>query len=925
MKPETLAPWLAAGALVGGVDAALVYLRAHAPRASLTALCLDLAAALALALVVAALNAVAARHRALRALTAGLVGLVSGLALFSGSGLARLHLTRPLVLAATLGLAALGWFSATLPPSRGPSRGLFGVGAALVYAVHATVLVRQYPLLHGLLAAAAVWALSGALRGASLGASRVVGLGLAALALGAWGFAPMSVRGALRRAPVAQYPALALGALWPTSRVEAAQARATWGGGPPLPLAGRDVVLVTIDALRADRLARIGGRTVMPTLDGLAARGALFTHAWCTTPHTSYSLASIMLGTHARAVMALSDGPRRRETLGDFMRGAGYETAAFYPPAVFAVDGDRFADLRARHFGFGHDEVDYRSGHARAEAVSRWLDARGASQRVFVWVHLFEPHEPYERHPGVTRGDSPEARYDGECDVADRAIRRLREVFDAHHRAPAWIVTADHGEEFNDHGGTFHGTTVYDEQIRVPLVIALDGVAPRVIDAPVSHVDLVPTVLAGVGLARPPRLRGLDLGGVIQGRPLGADVFAATGSLRAVMRDRHKLIVDERDDTLELFDLSADPRERQNLTDQHPDLARALRARVAGWEAEHARFDAEADRGAAMAVPEALLEAEQGAVSAAPRVVPALSDPRGAVRLRAARALGDLGDARPEIVAALTALAARGAPAVADEAVSALGLLGVVSVTPRLAALHAAAPPASPMRFRTALGLARCRDPRGVATLAAAVTADETPDHDVDRAVAALRLLRDPSTRPLWERLLAHPRLSPAAAEALGELGDRRAVEALSGALSATPYPLTRSAAARALVRLESPFAAAWVAAHPSAPLAEPVAVMTELGLVGRAIRGRVGPMAWPAERLRVVTLSGRGAARVSALGLRVESSGEGSLRCEGWPAMALRRGTVEVLSAAAVPRRSPRQVRCESAHSVRVLAVSVW
>ena len=239
------------------------------------------------------------------------------------------------------------------------------------------------------------------------------------------------------------------------------------GQGPRLPLAGRDLVLVTVDALRADRLRALGGRGRMPHLDALAARGVVFARAYCTTPHTSYSLASVMLGTHARAVLALPGAERPRTTVADHLRGAGYHTAAFYPPAVFAVDGDRFAALGAAHFGFEHARVEFDNAADRVAAVERWLAEQPTSSRVFVWVHLFEPHEPYDPQPAHAFGTGREDRYDGECAAADDAIGALVAAFARNGRRPAWMVTADHGEEFGDHGGAYHGTTVYLSLIHI--------------------------------------------------------------------------------------------------------------------------------------------------------------------------------------------------------------------------------------------------------------------------------------------------------------------------------------------------------------------------------------------------------------------------------------------------------------------------
>src|SRR5262249_29996910 len=118
----------------------------------------------------------------------------------------------------------------------------------------------------------------------------------------------------------------------------------------------------------------------------------------------------------------------------------------------------------------------------------------------FAWVHYLEPHHPYEPHPGLSRaGESAIDLYDGEVRFVDREVARLCEYLRKTRPRALIILAADHGEEFGEHGSSYHGTTLYDEQVRVPLAFAtLDGtgVAARTLDGPVGLVDVAPTVLA---------------------------------------------------------------------------------------------------------------------------------------------------------------------------------------------------------------------------------------------------------------------------------------------------------------------------------------------------------------------------------------------------------------------------------------------
>ncbi len=448
-------------------------------------------------------------------------------------------------------------------------------------------------------------------------------------------------------------------------------------------------MLVTVDALRADRLRALGGRGRTPTLDAFAARGVLFRRAYCATPHTSYSLASVMLGTHARSVLALPGASGRRGTLATWLGDAGYVTAGFFPPAVFAVDGARFGELRARRFGFATVTEGYADAPERVREVDRWLDGVPAHRRVFAWVHLFEPHEPYVAHREHPYGADREARYDAECSAADDGVAALRETFQRHRRRVFWVLTADHGEEFGEHGGSFHGTTVYDEQVRVPLIFEGPRLQPGVVDEPASLVDLAPTLLGGVGLPRPAAVRGNNLGALVLGGARDTRAFAATGSLRMVATARDKLIVDLADNTLERYDLLRDPREARNLADLDPARARSLRAEISGWEASHAALEGERAPQEESA-PAVLLRAEQGDSSVAREVAALLGAGGVPVRRRAARVLGDVSAGGDEVTDAL--------------------------------ALELTAPDASLVR-EAGTSLALRRDPRGLAPTRAAYAA----------------------------------------------------------------------------------------------------------------------------------------------------------------------------------------------------------
>ncbi len=864
---------LSAGALAGvslaALDLASGLARhsAHLAFADRARVALGAAGTLALAGMVLA-GLAGAVHRGLRAspprvapwvvaALGGAWGSIAGIALFSGSGVRRWGL-RPygitLAVMASAALASWLWrrrdgLRATLA-SPGASAVSVLVALAL-YGAHATVLTRQYPLLHGLAAGASLLMLAWPF--ARVSAHRAVLV--ASLLLGVAGAAVTvrfhGVRTALRQgAPAARYAAMAVAMLRRERLDDADEGAEARIAGPHLPLAGHDLVLVTVDALRADALTALGGRGRTPTLDALAARGVLFRRAYCATPHTSYSLASLMMGTWARSVLALPGAARDRETLASWLGAAGYATAGFFPPAVFAVDGERFARLRATHFGFGTAVEAYADGATRVREVSRWLDTRRPDERVFVWVHLFEPHEPYEAHAAHPYGPSARDRYDAECSAADDALAALRAAFERRHRRAAWVVTADHGEEFGEHGGSFHGTSVYDEQVRVPLVVDAPGLAHAEIDAPVSLVDVAVTMLGGVGLARPPRVRGNDLGALVANPSLDTRIFAANGSLRRVSTARDTLVVDLSDGTLERYDPVRDPHETRNLADTDPARAQQLRRTIAAWEASHARAEAErASPGAAadVALPDVLQRAIQGDVSTAGEVATLLGAGGFPVRRRAAHTLGELGVRDRAVLDALARELDAPDATLREEAALSLALLGDARGAAGARAAFDARRngPLEADTLRAALAVATLGDHAAVPVLAAWINNPHGTDTQRDAAVASLRALRDPAARPAWERLLLDMRLAPRGADALGELGDPAALDALREGLRTQRYPISIRAMLGAMAALHADDLAARVREGllASDPLPDVWMLLDAMRAPGLSLRGFTGAL----------------------------------------------------------------------------------
>jgi arylsulfatase A-like enzyme len=355
-----------------------------------------------------------------------------------------------------------------------------------------------------------------------------------------------------------------------------------------------DIVLVTIDTVRADHTPPYGGQAEMPTLRDLGLRGATFDWAFSPSNVTRRSIPSMVIGlapTRVRGRVvgwALRVDPRH-VLLAERLRAGGYDTAGFMCCEGFW--GKEFHTGLER--GLAHLEIDPH-GTSLALAANRWLTAReqrGAGQPpLFVWMHIIDPHN-WTQGSGDPRSDADRRRlYDHALTTSDQMLQQVVAAFQARPaaRAPIVIVTADHGEALGEHNQPYHSTDLYDAQIHVPFVIAGPGIRPGRVLETVSLTDLVPTVLDLAGFAPPTgaAIDGRSLADLATGARTGTldngAAFAAMiqdrsnpGGMLAIVLGRWKLIKNH--GAFELYDTRADPDEHTNVIQLHPDEAAALR------------------------------------------------------------------------------------------------------------------------------------------------------------------------------------------------------------------------------------------------------------------------------------------------------------------------------------------------------------
>jgi arylsulfatase A-like enzyme/Flp pilus assembly protein TadD len=386
-------------------------------------------------------------------------------------------------------------------------------------------------------------------------------------------------------------------------------------------------VLVTIDTLRADRLGCYGSRDVAtPNLDRLAREGAMAAEATVHVPLTRPSHASLLTGL-LPAEHGLRDNvtpplASSVPTLAETLRNAGFATGAFVSAVVLSAQsglGRGFGTYDDR-FEVGDDDARFlnsiqRRGDVTTAAAVSWLESK-RDARLFAWLHLYDPHDPYEP-PEPYASRYAERPYDGEVAWADELVGRLDDALGrlGLRDGTLLVVTSDHGEGLGEHGESAHGFFVYQSTLRVPLLVRGPGVAAGArVAATVGSVDLMPTVLEMLGLPPPAedRMSGRSLAGALRGRPAPTETAAYAESLlpllhygwsdlRMLREGRWKYIQAPRP---ELYDLARDPAEERNLADEQPARAAALRGALqARLEREKASAPADAS-----AIPPDLLE-----------------------------------------------------------------------------------------------------------------------------------------------------------------------------------------------------------------------------------------------------------------------------------------------------------------------------
>ncbi len=360
-----------------------------------------------------------------------------------------------------------------------------------------------------------------------------------------------------------------------------------------------NVVLITVDTVRADRTPMHGGPAKMPKLAAFARLGTVFEWAFSAGNVTRRSLPSMATGLlpgklRGRVVgWALRMDPRHI-LVAERFKAAGYDTAGFF------CCTSHFAPKRNLGLHRGFDEVIIeRDGADLAQAAEAWLAQReknGASEPAFVWIHLFDPHEWAKDFPRKKHGGSVRSRYDKSLEAVDKDLAPLlaRLSLPTTINSTLTVISSDHGEGLGDHGERYHAGTLFNSEIHVPLVVVGPSVRRGRVSEPVSLTDLAPSLLEMAGFHKPKvgEMDGRSFADLAKGKRL-SDVPRGRAFVRmvrdrsvdtagwALVAGRYKVVVGE--GRPRLYEYVNDRGEMRNLAKKHADKLAELLEEFEAW------------------------------------------------------------------------------------------------------------------------------------------------------------------------------------------------------------------------------------------------------------------------------------------------------------------------------------------------------
>lgn len=356
---------------------------------------------------------------------------------------------------------------------------------------------------------------------------------------------------------------------------------------------GANVLLITIDTIRPDQLSCYGASNPTPNLDRVSQRGLLFENAYCQVPLTFPSHASILTGLfpvrHGIHQNGLEIFTKKESLISDAFRSKGYRAGAAVSSFVldrkfgladgFDLYDDRMERLPSVTTNF---EVERRANETLDAGIAILEKWKG--DKWFFWFHFYDPHTPYSP-------PEPRSGYSGEVQFVDEQIGRLIHWLDKNQLTQKTIlaILGDHGESLGEHGEKTHGFFVYNSTLKIPMILAYPEAKPQRILTPVAAVDVATTLLELSQIPDPHSRDGVSLMNSAMKKQRSSDIYFESkypellgwNGLQGLIRGNWKLIATTRS---ELYDLSSDPQESQNLFSAKQEISNPLKKDLARLE-----------------------------------------------------------------------------------------------------------------------------------------------------------------------------------------------------------------------------------------------------------------------------------------------------------------------------------------------------
>jgi choline-sulfatase len=336
---------------------------------------------------------------------------------------------------------------------------------------------------------------------------------------------------------------------------------------------GVNILLITIDCLRADHLGFYGyNRSTTPNIDRLASLSQVYLNSYSHVPWTQPSIASLFTSKHPKdiGISEINDVISKKEVmLAEVFKSNGYQTEGYYshiffkPNLGYQQGFDNYDGTVLKKGGHIHSIV---SSEYLSDRVINRFNAGDITNPFFIWIHYFDPHKDYKNHKGFVFGSSPLDRYDSEIAFTDFHINRIIELLKEkdYFKKTIIVIVADHGEEFNDHGGEGHAQTLYEEVIHIPLIIYMPGAKHKVLENIVVMTDIAPTLVDIAGLSKPEEFDGQTLFEK-EDMIVYSENYRNNRIQKGIIEKKYKLIFDGKNNKTELYNLERDPYEKNNI------------------------------------------------------------------------------------------------------------------------------------------------------------------------------------------------------------------------------------------------------------------------------------------------------------------------------------------------------------------------